>query len=60
LVFPTDQEGSDGYPQSHVMWHAVAPLLADGHTVVASASKNGSDGTRTRVRHPIEVRERLG
>jgi hypothetical protein len=42
------------------MWYAVAPLLADGHTVVASASKNGSDGTRTRVRHPIEVRERLG
>lgn len=25
-----------GYPQSHLMWHAVAPLLADRHTVVAS------------------------
>jgi haloacetate dehalogenase len=25
-----------GYPQSHVMWHAVAPLLAGRHTVVAT------------------------
>jgi haloacetate dehalogenase len=25
-----------GYPQSHLMWHAVAPLLARQHTVVAS------------------------
>src|SRR3954463_6605230 len=25
-----------GYPQSHLMWHATAPLLADRHTVVAS------------------------
>jgi haloacetate dehalogenase len=25
-----------GYPQTHVMWHAVAPLLADRYTVVAS------------------------
>jgi haloacetate dehalogenase len=25
-----------GYPQSHLMWHAAAPLLADRHTVVAS------------------------
>ena len=25
-----------GYPQSHLMWHAVAPLLADRYTVVAS------------------------
>ncbi len=25
-----------GYPQSHLMWHAVAPLLAERHTVVAS------------------------
>ena len=25
-----------GYPQSHLMWHAVAPLLADRHTVVAA------------------------
>jgi haloacetate dehalogenase len=25
-----------GYPQSHLMWHAVAPLLADRHTVVAT------------------------
>jgi haloacetate dehalogenase len=25
-----------GYPQSHLMWHAVAPLLAEAHTVVAS------------------------
>ena len=25
-----------GYPQSHLMWHAVAPLLAERHTVVAA------------------------
>jgi haloacetate dehalogenase len=25
-----------GYPQSHLMWRAVAPLLAERHTVVAS------------------------
>jgi haloacetate dehalogenase len=25
-----------GYPQSHLMWHAVAPLLAERHTVVAT------------------------
>jgi haloacetate dehalogenase len=25
-----------GYPQSSVMWHAVAPLLAERHTVVAA------------------------
>jgi haloacetate dehalogenase len=25
-----------GYPQSHLMWHAAAPLLAGRHTVVAS------------------------
>src|SRR3712207_6909297 len=25
-----------GYPQSHVMWHALAPGLAERHTVVAT------------------------
>lgn len=25
-----------GYPQSHLMWHAVAPLLAERHRVVAA------------------------
>ena len=25
-----------GYPQSHLMWHAAAPVLADRHTVVAA------------------------
>jgi haloacetate dehalogenase len=25
-----------GYPQSHLMWHAVAPALAEHHTVVAT------------------------
>jgi haloacetate dehalogenase len=25
-----------GYPQSLLMWHAVAPLLAERHTVVAT------------------------
>jgi haloacetate dehalogenase len=25
-----------GYPETHLMWHAVAPLLAERHTVVAT------------------------
>lgn len=25
-----------GYPQTHLMWHAVAPLLAQRHTVIAT------------------------
>jgi haloacetate dehalogenase len=25
-----------GYPQTHLMWHAVAPLLAERHTVIAT------------------------
>ena len=25
-----------GYPQTHVMWHAAAPLLTDRHTVVVA------------------------
>lgn len=25
-----------GYPQTHLMWHAAAPLLADGWTVIAA------------------------
>jgi haloacetate dehalogenase len=25
-----------GYPESHLMWHAVAPILAEHHTVVAA------------------------
>src|SRR5947208_1731018 len=25
-----------GHPQTHAMWHAVAPLLAEDHTVIAA------------------------
>jgi haloacetate dehalogenase len=35
-----------GYPQSHLMWHAVAPLLAARHTVVASDLAGYGDSFR--------------
>lgn len=39
-----------GFPQTHVMWHRVAPVLAQTHTVVAAdirgygSSRGGGDG----------------
>jgi haloacetate dehalogenase len=35
-----------GYPQSHVMWHRVAPELADGHTVVLADLRGYGDSSR--------------
>src|SRR5256885_9041636 len=35
-----------GYPQTHVMWHAVAPLLADRFTVVAADLPGYGDSFR--------------
>jgi haloacetate dehalogenase len=35
-----------GYPQSHLMWHAVAPLLADRFTVVAADLPGYGDSFR--------------
>jgi haloacetate dehalogenase len=32
-----------GFPESHVMWHAVAPRLADRHTVVAADLRGYGD-----------------
>ena len=62
-----------GYPQSHVMWHAVAPRLAEDFTVVVadlrgygdSAKPPGGDdhagyAKRTLARDQVEVMERLG
>jgi len=37
-----------GYPQIHVMWHAVAPLLADRFTVVAADLPGYGDSFRPR------------
>jgi len=35
-----------GYPQTHLMWHAVAPLLAESHTVVATDLAGYGDSLR--------------
>jgi haloacetate dehalogenase len=35
-----------GYPQSHLMWHAAAPLLAERHTVVAADLAGYGDSFR--------------
>ena len=35
-----------GYPQTHVMWHAVAPALAERHTVVAADLRGYGDSAR--------------
>lgn len=62
-----------GYPQSHVMWHAVAPELADRHTVVladlrgygdssrpASQPDHGSYSKRAMATDQVELMRRLG
>lgn len=35
-----------GYPQTHAMWHAVAPRLAESHTVVAADLRGYGDSTK--------------
>ena len=35
-----------GYPQTHAMWHAVAPLLARDHTVVAADLRGYGDSSK--------------
>src|SRR4051794_34752180 len=35
-----------GYPQTHVMWHRVAPVLARGHTVVAADLRGYGDSAK--------------
>jgi len=62
-----------GYPQTHVMWHKVAPQLADRFTVVApdlrgygDSGKPPSDGDldvyckRTTAKDQVEVMAELG
>jgi haloacetate dehalogenase len=62
-----------GYPQSHVMWHRVAPVLAEHHTVVCAdlrgygdSGKPPSDAThaayskRSSARDMVEVMADLG
>ena len=61
-----------GYPQSHVMWHKVAPRLAEHFTVVATdlrgygdSGKPASDDLsdhckRTSARDQVEVMAQLG
>ena len=35
-----------GYPQSHVMWHRVAPQLAERHTVILADLRGYGDSSR--------------
>ena len=62
-----------GYPQSHLMWHAAAPLLAERHTVVASdlagygasfrpapAPDHAPHGKRAMARDQVEAMAALG
>jgi haloacetate dehalogenase len=35
-----------GYPQTHVMWHEVAPALAESHTVVAADLRGYGDSDK--------------
>ena len=38
-----------GYPQTHVMWHKVAPVLAENHTVVAPDLRGYGDSGKPLV-----------
>lgn len=35
-----------GYPQTHAMWHRVAPILAESHTVVATDLRGYGDSSK--------------
>jgi haloacetate dehalogenase len=62
-----------GYPQTHAMWHAVAPRLAERHTVVAADLRGYGDSDkppgdpahaayakRTMARDQVEMMDALG
>jgi len=57
-----------GYPQTHAMWHAIAPALARDHAVVCAdlrgygdSSKRGSDfSKRAMAADMVAVMQRLG
>ena len=47
-----------GYPQTHVMWHHVAPILAEHHTVILTDLRGYGDSGKPRGRpDPRGVRE---
>ena len=62
-----------GYPESHLMWHGAAPLLAEEHTVVAAdlagygasfrpapASDHAPHGKRAMAANQVEAMAALG
>ncbi len=62
-----------GYPQTHVMWHRIAPRLAETFTVVASDLRSYGDSSkppggldhggyskRAMARDQVEVMAKLG
>ena len=62
-----------GYPQTHVMWRKITPILADHYTVVATDLRGYGDsgrplsgkdhegyGKRASARDQLQVMERLG
>lgn len=49
-----------GYPQTHVMWHKIAPLLANNFTVVATDLRGYGDSSRpASVPHHINYSKRV-
>ena len=44
-----------GYPQTHVMWHKVAPMLAAGYTVVAPDLRGYGDSGKPQVGGDLET-----
>jgi haloacetate dehalogenase len=56
-----------GFPESHVMWHRVAPVLAEHFTVVAAdlsgfgdSTSSGDQSMRELARHQVEAMRQLG
>ena len=56
-----------GFPETHVIWHRVAPTLAREFTVVATdlsgfgdSTSSGDQSTRELGRHQVEAMKQLG
>ncbi len=44
-----------GYPQTHVMWHHVAPILAEHHTVILTDLRGYGDSGKPAGGHNHEA-----
>lgn len=49
-----------GYPQTHVMWHKIAPRLAENFTVVATDLRGYGDSSKpTSIPHHLNYSKRV-